>query len=47
MHITKMQGIGNDYVYINCMEKTPENPGKLAVTIICDSFYGFIHLTLL
>ncbi len=33
MLFTKMQGIGNDYVYINCMEKTPENPGKLAVTI--------------
>jgi diaminopimelate epimerase len=30
LHFTKMQGAGNDYVYIDCRENTPENPGELA-----------------
>ncbi len=30
MKFTKMHGIGNDYVYINCFEETVENPGELA-----------------
>lgn len=28
---TKMHGIGNDYVYINCFEQTVENPKELAI----------------
>lgn len=28
---TKMHGIGNDYVYINCFEQTIENPEELAI----------------
>ena len=24
MHITKMQGLGNDYIYLNCLETVPE-----------------------
>ncbi len=28
---TKMHGIGNDYVYINCFEQQIENPSELAV----------------
>lgn len=28
---TKMHGIGNDYVYINCFEQSVENPADLAV----------------
>ena len=28
---TKMHGIGNDYIYINCMSKETENPESLAV----------------
>ncbi|MDO4607662.1 MAG: diaminopimelate epimerase [Clostridia bacterium] len=28
---TKMQGIGNDYVYINCFNQTVDNPSKLAI----------------
>ncbi len=28
---TKMHGIGNDYVYINCFDQCVENPGELAV----------------
>ncbi len=30
MKFTKMHGIGNDYVYINCFETTVENPQELA-----------------
>ena len=26
MKFTKMQGIGNDYVYVNCLEETVEDP---------------------
>ncbi len=28
---TKMQGIGNDYVYINCFDQVVKNPSELAV----------------
>lgn len=31
MRFTKMQGIGNDYVYVNCFEETVRNPGMLAL----------------
>ena len=31
MHFTKMEGLGNDYVYINAFEETVENPSELAV----------------
>lgn len=27
---TKMHGIGNDYIYVNCMERAPENPEEIA-----------------
>lgn len=30
---TKMHGIGNDYIYLNCMEWTPKDPGALAVRL--------------
>lgn len=30
MKFTKMQGCGNDYVYINCFEQTVQNPTELA-----------------
>lgn len=30
MKFTKMQGIGNDYVYINCLEEKVEHPEELA-----------------
>ena len=30
MKFTKMQGIGNDYVYVNCFEETVNDPEKLA-----------------
>ena len=31
MKFTKMQGLGNDYVYVNCFEEKVENPSELAV----------------
>ena len=31
MRFTKMEGIGNDYVYVNCFAETVENPQELAV----------------
>ena len=31
MKFTKMQGCGNDYVYINCFEYNIENPNELAI----------------
>ncbi len=33
MKFTKMHGIGNDYVYVNCFEEKIENPSELAVKI--------------
>ena len=30
IHFTKMHGIGNDYIYIDCMESTPERLPELA-----------------
>ena len=33
MKFTKMQGIGNDYVYVNCLQETIENPSELAKKI--------------
>ncbi|MGN1020070.1 MAG: diaminopimelate epimerase [Aristaeellaceae bacterium] len=31
MRFTKMHGIGNDYIYINCFEERVEDPGTLSV----------------
>ena len=39
MKFTKMQGIGNDYVYINCFEETVLNPSMLAKKI-SDRHFG-------
>ncbi len=30
MRFTKMQGLGNDYVYVNCFEESIEAPGQMA-----------------
>ena len=34
-----MQGIGNDYVYVNCFEETIENPGAAAIAV-SDRHFG-------
>ena len=39
MKFTKMQGIGNDYIYVNCFEETVENPGELSKKI-SDRHFG-------
>lgn len=39
MKFTKMQGIGNDYVYVNCFEEKVDNPSELAVKI-SDRHFG-------
>ena len=33
MKFTKMHGIGNDYVYVNCFEEYVENPAEMAVKV--------------
>lgn len=33
MRFTKMQGIGNDYIYINCLKEKVEDPAALAVAM--------------
>ncbi len=39
MKFTKMHGLGNDYVYVNCFEEAIENPAALA-QVISDRHYG-------
>jgi len=39
MRFTKMHGIGNDYVYVNCFEDTVDEPEKLAVAV-ADRHFG-------
>ena len=39
MKFTKMQGCGNDYVYINCFEEKTENPEELAIKL-SDRHFG-------
>ena len=39
MKFTKMHGIGNDYVYVNCFEEEVKEPAKIA-TIISDRHFG-------
>ena len=33
MKFTKMQGAGNDYVYVNCFEETVANPQQVAIRV--------------
>lgn len=30
MEFTKMQGIGNDYVYVDCFKEKVEHPGEVS-----------------
>lgn len=39
LRFTKMEGLGNDYVYINCLEHTPEDLSKLAIRV-SDRHFG-------
>ena len=33
MRFTKMHGLGNDYVYVNCFEEKVSNPAKTAIVV--------------
>ena len=33
MKFTKMQGLGNDYVYVNCFEEKIDNPPEVAIKV--------------
>lgn len=39
MKFTKMHGCGNDYIYVNCMEKMIDNPSETAVEV-SDRHFG-------
>lgn len=39
MKFTKMQGLGNDYVYVNCFEEKVENPSEMAIRV-SDRHFG-------
>ena len=39
MKFTKMQGIGNDYVYVNCFEEDIKDPSELSIAI-SDRHFG-------
>ncbi|MHC4623097.1 MAG: diaminopimelate epimerase [Planctomycetota bacterium] len=39
MKFTKMHGLGNDYIYVNCFEEKLKNPAKLAPAI-SDRHFG-------
>jgi len=39
MQFVKMHGIGNDYVYVNCLEQTIDDPAALA-PVIADRHFG-------
>ena len=42
MKFTKMQGLGNDYVYVNCFEETVNDPEKLAIAVSDRHFETYI-----
>lgn len=39
MKFTKMQGIGNDYVYVNCFEESVDDPQRVA-RLVSDRHFG-------
>lgn len=39
MKFTKMHGIGNDYIYVNCFEEVIENASELAI-VMSDRHFG-------
>lgn len=39
MKFTKMHGCGNDYIYVNCLEETVNNPSEVA-KVLSDRHFG-------
>ena len=43
MKFTKMHGIGNDYVYVNCFEETVKDPAAVAKFCQRPSFWHWFR----
>lgn len=39
MKFTKMEGLGNDYIYVNCLEEQVDNPAEVAIAL-SDRHFG-------
>jgi diaminopimelate epimerase len=39
MKFTKMHGLGNDYIYVNCLNQTIDNPGEVS-KFVSDRHFG-------
>ncbi|MHB8064825.1 MAG: diaminopimelate epimerase, partial [Ruminiclostridium sp.] len=39
MKFTKMQGLGNDYIYVDCTKKSIDNPSEVAKKV-SDRHFG-------
>ena len=39
LHFSKMHGLGNDYIYVNCLEHKPKHPEEVA-RIVSDRHFG-------
>ena len=39
MKFTKMHGLGNDYVYVNCLKESVDNPSAVA-RYVSDRHFG-------
>ncbi|NLD49704.1 MAG: diaminopimelate epimerase [Clostridiaceae bacterium] len=39
MKFTKMHGLGNDYIYVNCFKEVVDNPSEVAITV-SDRHFG-------
>ena len=39
MQFTKMQGCGNDYIYVNCLAETVSDPSRAAIRL-SDRHFG-------
>ena len=47
MKFTKMHGIGNDYVYVNCFEENVDNPAQTAIAVSDSNGTTIINMNLL
>jgi len=45
MRFTKMHGLGNDYIYVNCFEETVENPSEVAKKVSDRHFWHWFRRT--
>ena len=45
MKFTKMHGIGNDYVYVNCFKETVKDPSAVAKFVSDRTFWNWLRRT--